>query len=492
MKNRTLSVIGSWLMAIAVLCIGCENAAEQFPEADLLLTLSADTVYLTQNQLDESALTFKWTSGTNHGTGSAIRYTLLLTIGDTTAAWEIDKKEGRMLTLTHDQLNDSILRIVEGRDIDISDGFYHIRCQLQAEVVMTGEIQTSPEKLLLVSTFHKQLLYLIGTAAPYGWSRDKAVRILSDVENKDLFRWSGALKKGEFKFLTTTEDWNPCYVRDSNDPNKMALRLSDDDSEHPDNTWKIRYEGNYIIECNTRDLTISITPLTPEPDYGPVLYMVGSATRYGWDANRSQIMLAEVIGEDTVFTWSGELTAGEIKFLVQPDEWLPCYVRHPQDARHILYREGEGPDDPLDLKWLIPYTAQYTVTIHMLDKSIRIESEGKEIVQPVYTHVYMIGSAAPNGWSWDNIAELTPSASDWNIFTWQGTLKEGQIKFPTEYNTDWTGQMLFAPVPDCAPTLNGTYDAHAGNPDNKWLITEQGIYRITIDATRETISFEKL
>lgn len=492
MKNRRLSAIGYWLLAIAVLCIGCKNSSEHFEEEDLMLTLSADTVYLTQNQLDENALTIKWTSGTNHGTSSAIQYTLLLTIGDTTAAWEIDKKAGRMLTLTHEQLNDSIQAIVEGREIDTLDGFYHIRCQMLAEVVMTGEIQTSPEAVVLVSTFRKHLLYLIGTAAPYGWSRDKAVRILSDVEDKALFRWSGALKKGEFKFLTTTEDWNPCYVRDSNDPNKMALRMSDDDYEHPDNPWKIKYEGNYMIECNTRDLTIVITALMPEPDYGPELYMVGSATRYGWDANRSQIMLADVTGEDTVFTWSGELNAGEIKFLVQPDEWLPCYVRDPQDARRIVYREGEGPEDPEDLKWLIPHSGLYTVTLSMHDRSIRIESEGSEITQPIYAHVYIIGDATPNGWSWDNIAEMTAGAEDWNIFTWQGTLKPGQIKFPTEYKPDWTGEMLYAPTSDCAPIMNGSYDAHVGEPDNKWLITEQGVYRITIDANHETISFEKL
>ena len=373
MKNSTLSLIGCWLLAFAVVCIGCKRSSEPFDEQELMLTLSADTVYLSQHQLDENALTFKWTAGTNHGTGSAIRYTLLLTIGDTTAAWEIDKKAGRMLTLTHEQLNDSIESIVEGHDIDTLDRFYHLRCQMQAQIVMTSEIQTSPEVTVLVSTFHKNMLYLIGSAAPYGWDRDKAIRVLSDVEDKELFRWSGALKKGEFKFLTTTEDWNPCYVRDANDPGKMALRLNDDDAEHPDNKWTIKYDGNYSIVCNTRELTIVLTALTPQPDYGPELYMVGSATRYGWDSNRSQIMQAEVTDSDTIFTWTGELTEGEIKFLLQPDAWLPCYVRDPLDDTHILYREGEGPEDPEDLKWYITESGEYRVTVTIHQETITIE-----------------------------------------------------------------------------------------------------------------------
>ena len=476
---------------LALYFTSCDSLKnEPFEEKPLALTLSADTVYLNQRQLDETALTFKWTSGTNHGTGSAIQYTLLLTVGDTTAAWDIKKTEGCMLSLTHDQLNDSIQKIVKGHEIDTLDGFYHISCMVQAEVLMTGEIQTSPSVPLLVSTFCKQLLYLIGTAAPNGWSMDKATRIMSDVEDKDLFRWSGALKKGEFKFLTTTEDWHPCYVRDNNDANKMVL--CEHDGDYNDNKWTIKYAGNYVIECNTRDLTISITALTPEPDYGPELYMVGSATRYGWDANRSQIMLAEVTDNDTIFTWSGELKTGEIKFLLQPDEWLPCYVRDPQDAHRMVYREGEGPDDPEDLKWQILQYGHYTVTISMRELSIRIESDGIEVEQPKHTHVYMIGDATPNGWSWDNITELTASADDWNIFTWQGALSVGQIKFPVEYRTDWSGEMLFAPSPDCEPSENGTFDIHSGDPDNKWRITSPGEYRIRINFNNTTISFVKL
>ena len=360
------------LFALFVLFLAsCERPADPVEDQTLKLTVSADTVYLSQRQLDETALTFKWTSGTNHGTGSAIQYVLLLTVGDTTAAWEIKKAGGRMLSLTHDQLNDSIQKIIKGREIDLQDGLYHFTCRMQAQILMTGEIQTSPDVQLFVATFEKQLLYLIGSAAPYGWSRDHAVRILSDADDKELFRWSGTLKKGEFKFLTTTEDWHPCYVRDNNDANKMVL--CEHDGDYNDNKWTIKYEGNYVVECNTRDLTISITALTAEPDYGPELYMVGSATRYGWDAARSQIMQAEVIENDTIFSWKGELNTGEIKFLVQPDEWIPCYVRDPLDPHHIVYREGEGPDDPVDLKWEITQAGTYRVVISMHNESISFE-----------------------------------------------------------------------------------------------------------------------
>ena len=71
-------------------------------------------------------------------------------------------------------------------------------------------------------------------------------------------------------------------------------------------------------------------------------------------------------------------------------------------------------------------------------------------------------------------------------------LKRGEIKFPTEIKSDWSGEMLFAPEPNCEPTENGTFDAHKGDPDNKWVIPAAGNWSIRIDIQNTTISFKQL
>lgn len=480
-----------YILFAACILAACENASEPIEDQSLKVTLSADTVWLTQNQLEENALTIKWTSGTNNGTGSAIHYTLLVTIGDTTAAWPMEKNGIRMLTLTHDQLNDSIHKIIDGREGLLANDYIDLTLQMQAFVVMTGEIQTSPVVQLAVATFEKQILYLVGSAAVNGWDKDKPTRILSDAEDAELFRWTGTLKKGEFKLLITQKDWLPCYVSNTEDETKMVLRTND---EIPDNCWKIKYDGNYTIECNTRDLTIAVRALSPAPDYGPELYIIGDAVPYGWNRDRAPIMAYEEIGGDTIFSWTGALKAGNFKFLLQTDKWDPCYVRDPQNSRHLLLRSGNG-NDPEDLKWLIPHDGVYTITVHQHDLSLRIEQTGAEIGDPVYYQVWMIGSATPSGWSWDGIVELTGRADhDWNIISWTGELRQGEIKFPTEIQTDWSGEMIYAPQTDCPISENGAYVVHRGGEgeDHKWIIPADGQYCITINANNQHISFKQL
>lgn len=483
-----------WCVALCALFFAsCEQPEPPVADEPLTISLSTDTVYLTQNQLEENAVTVKWTGGTNHGTGSALQYTLLVTISDTTAEWQISKSEGRMLTLTHDQLNDSIHAILKGREHLLADRFVQMTLRLKARVVMTDEIQTSQTLPLAVSTFTKNILYLVGSSAVNGWNKDKPTYILSDTLDADIYRWSGSLKKGEFKLLTTMKDWNPCYVRNAGDASKMALRMSDEDGQPADLLWKIKFTGNYEIECNTRELTITITPLSPAPDYGPEMYIIGDATPYGWNMDRSPIMAVDITDEDTIFSWTGELKFGNFKFMPQIDDWDPCYVRDPNDPRHLLYRTGKEPYNPDDLKWFIPHDGIYTITIVQRDWSLRIEEKGADIGNPVYYNIWLMGSATPSGWGWDGMQEMHPTDNDWNIFTWEGELNEGELKFPTEKVKDYSGNMLYAPVADCTPSENATYIAHGGGPDDyKWKISETGTYRITINANNQTISFKKL
>jgi hypothetical protein len=102
----------------------------------------------------------------------------------------------------------------------------------------------------------------------------------------------------------------------------------------------------------------------------------------------------------------------------------------------------------------------------------------------------MIGEATSGGWSWDNVTEMQHTQK--NIFTYEGYLNDGYIKFPTVIQHDWNGEMIFAPSDNCAPTENGSFDIHSGAPDNRWYIPSAGTWRITINIQNTTISFVQL
>lgn len=51
--------------------------------------------------------------------------------------------------------------------------------------------------------------------------------------------------------------------------------------------------------------------------------------------------------------------------------------------------------------------------------------------EPVSSTLYLIGDASPNGWDANNAIAMTPDANDPTTFSYQGTLKAGNLKFIT-------------------------------------------------------------
>jgi hypothetical protein len=253
-------------------------------------------------------------------------------------------------------------------------------------------------------------------------------------------------------------------------------------------------EGEYVVfECRVRAQVVQ----TGEEQVSAIakvaiawnatmmtdLYLVGDATPHGWDLNRATAMIMDMTSF-TSFSWSGPMHKGEFKLMSTTEDWIPCFVKDSTDDSKMVYRDSE--ERYPDFKWTIAKTGSYRITADVEALTIEIAYLGGE----AYSHIYMIGDAAPGGWSWDNLTEMQHPES--GVFTYEGHLNTGQIKFPTEIRSDWSGEMLYAPVADCAPSASGTFEARIGGPDNKWRISNPGEYQIRINFNDTTISFVKL
>ncbi len=109
--------------------------------------------------------------------------------------------------------------------------------------------------------------------------------------------------------------------------------------------------------------------------------------------------------------------------------------------------------------------------------------------------LYMVGDATPNGWSIDTPTPLTQSGEDALIFTWEGTLNTGEMKLCLTTGS-WDAGFI-RPVNNqeaiSKSNISGqTFVMWAGDPDNKWRITEAGKYRLTFDLRNWTMSTEYL
>lgn len=375
--KKNLSILSvSGLLFLSMLACGllsCEKPTEPVVDQPLTITLSQDSVLCLPIYKDLAALELSWTPGTNHGSGSAIAYTVEMDNEGNNFAeglkWEIGRTANRTLLFSHQHLADTLHQTYP----EVEEGEYMVfECRVRAKIIQTGEEQVSDVAKVAIAWNATMMtdLYLVGDATPHGWDLERATAMIMDMDHFSTFSWSGTMHKGEFKLMVNTEDWFPCFVKDSTDEAKMVYR--DSEESYPDFKWTIAKTGNYRITADVEALTIE-----------------------------------------------------------------------------VAYLGGE-----------------------------------------TYSHIYMIGDAAPGGWSWDNLTEMQHPES--GIFTYEGHLNTGQIKFPTEIRSDWSGEMLYAPTPDCVPALNGSFDAHAGDPDNKWLIPESGEWSIRININDTTISFTKL
>jgi hypothetical protein len=106
--------------------------------------------------------------------------------------------------------------------------------------------------------------------------------------------------------------------------------------------------------------------------------------------------------------------------------------------------------------------------------------------QPVSSTLYLIGSAAPNGWDAANATALVRDPSVPFVFTYQGNLAPGEFKLITSL-----GQFL--------PSYNRgqqegqlVYRTEDAQPDDKFTVAEPGPYRITANLAALTITIKKV
>lgn len=106
--------------------------------------------------------------------------------------------------------------------------------------------------------------------------------------------------------------------------------------------------------------------------------------------------------------------------------------------------------------------------------------------KPVSTTLYVLGDALPSGWDANKAIALTPDADNPTIFVFRGALGIGSYKFIATL-----GQLL--------PSYNrGADDNHIvyrssdSEPDNKFTVSEAGVYNIKVSLLDLTINTVKL
>ena len=358
------------IFAVSILLCGCEYKINQNKgEEELALSVSTDTVVLKQRESSSQAIELVWTSGTNHGTGSAIAYELQIDVEDSNSAfaggihWDLGKTTSRTLSFSHTEWQDTLLAYFPAIPLE---EYTTLQARVIATIVMTQEIQVSPVITFVVMPYveRAQELYMVGNATPNGWDAQRAQYMRQDAEDQSLFTYEGVLNRGEFKLLLKPGEWLPCYVRNAEDSTKMVYRATEED--YPDCKWWISKKSNYRIEAHVDNLTMTVIDLGGDFE-DPIfyeLYMIGDATPGGWSWDRVTALVQD--DEDiNHFSYSGPLFAGEIKFPTEiVHDWSGQFLLAPAPncapAAEGTYVVGNSPDN----KWVIPTAGEWKIDIY--------------------------------------------------------------------------------------------------------------------------------
>ena len=124
---------------------------------------------------------------------------------------------------------------------------YSIVCDLAAKTVTVTKAAYQDDELKHTA------LWLVGSATTGGWDLGKATMILPSDDNPMVLRGTVDLLEGEMKIAVNkyTGYGQTFYQRDAADDTKMTFGGDD-------NKWNISKAGQYDVEADVKNLTISI------------------------------------------------------------------------------------------------------------------------------------------------------------------------------------------------------------------------------------------
>ena len=218
------------------------------------------------------------------------------------------------------------------------------------------------------------------------------------------------------------------------------------------------------------------------------LVIVGDATWGGWNLGQSTVMQKSDENAN-VFKATVHLDANkEFKFLTELD-W-----------GKLEYRAGESPvtlqsgvaatlvssdENAADNKFFVSESANYDIVCNLAEKTVVVTKAAYQATALKHTALWMIGSATKGGWSIGEGTIMRQDAANLTKYSARTELKAGELKFGTNVYAGFD-QMFYL------RDLSNDGKIVFGGDDNKWDITEEGTYDVTVDVAAMTVSFTKV
>lgn len=377
-RIKILSILT--LIFVSILSVGCKDDDDDenpYNENALALNASIDTLILSENKLNDIAITFSWNEGIDHGPDFTTSYLFKMDLfgnnfskdPEYASATETETYDKTINTrsFTHEELNDLILyhwNIFPGDETDIEA---RIVAKLDGPKFVYPEIAY---KTVNIKTYKGTPwpLYIAGSAA--GAEDDPANAIpVKEVIPQRYYTWEGDLKAGGFKLICQRTAMLPSLNKGPED-NTFYERTEE---SQPDEMFTVDEDGIYGLILDRRNNHIEYGKIK----YNKKVYILGNATSGQWNIGNA-IPLKWEEKSINIFTFEGNLTEGEFKFPLSNTAWTPVLLA-PENGTEInsngvadtrvIYATKTPPDN----KWKVTEAGYYKLTIDANDMTLKAE-----------------------------------------------------------------------------------------------------------------------
>lgn len=350
---------------------------------------------------------------------------------------------------------------------------YDVVCDLNAKTI------TATKSAYQDHPVNHNALWMVGTATSGGWDIISSPQMTQDSENPMVFKATTYLKPGEMKIAQNNDAGfdQKFYLRDATDPTKVVLGGDD-------NKWEITEAATYDVIVNLADMTIDFKKHYADfvVDH---LFVIGDAIWSGWGFANSTVLFPDENGICKATLYLEENKG--FKFMAESDfEGLQfragdADVTLKNDVASSLV---SSEDNREDTRFMVSESANYDIVCDVKNKTITLTKSAYQDAHAKHAELWMIGTATPNGWQIDKGVLLKQDAENPMVYTATAELKEGEFKFIVN---KYMGFDQTAYVKDAADDSKVVY----GGDDNKWNITEAGIYDVKLNLANMTITVAK-
>ncbi len=230
-------------------------------------------------------------------------------------------------------------------------------------------------------------IYFVGDMTDWGF-----VSMQKDAIDSFLFRYGRYFDSaGEFKFGTTSGDWNNMYKATTDKAPYTSTAVEFVSGTDPDYKWYLTEDEigkayKICLDIRSGKERMLMSEFTPYE----MIYLTGDATTGGWSLDDATAMT--VTDSPYVFTWTGELTAGELKFTCDRQSdfngaWFLSAVdgQAPTgEEEHMLFIDKSSQAcaeqyidiniGDVDQKWKVE-AGTYSITLNQLEETITIAKQ---------------------------------------------------------------------------------------------------------------------